>query len=172
LSSDKDEEIKEQVTYRFSSDRRALELIFHRLDYATNALIVGDYGNAIENIEAAYENLPNEIKDTFPKPVTAINEAIAKIPTEDQLWHDERFMQSNPGWKDIPRFRKSKATQIIYSIVHDYKDRMIRALDARGLYVGKEQGGLEPFGGYTEATKGMAFEGPKGKGGKDAKATS
>jgi|GEM_PF-2369093 len=161
--SEKDEEPQEQVTYRFSSDRRALELIFHRLDYATNALIVGDYPNAVENIEAAWENLPNEIKDCFLKPMDAINEALLKIPKEDELWHDDKFMQNNPGWKDIARYRQAKSQQVIYRMVHDYKDRIIRKLDERGLYIGKEQGGLEPFGRYSDSTKGMGFKGPEEK---------
>ena len=152
---------EEHVSYRFASDLRALELVYHRLDYSTNALMVGDYPNAIENIEAAWQSLPNSVKAKFKEPVEQINEAIGRIPTEEQLRADPVFMQTNPGWRDAKRYRQSKAREVVYRIIHDLHDHIIRELDNAGLYVSKARSGLDQFGkSYSDAIKGMKFKGP------------
>ena len=147
-------------SYLVSGDRRSLELIFVRIDYALDGLIYGDFDNAMENIEGAWQRLPNKIKEQFEEPVEKLKRLMADIPTEEQLWNDPNFMQVNPGWKDIPRYHYYMEKSLIQQVVRDCSNNFIKAIDQSGLYMKEAGAGISIFGEKDDFTRGMGFHGP------------
>jgi hypothetical protein len=149
---------KEPPSYLVAGDRRSLELIFQRMDFATNALIFGDYDNAMENIEAAWQRLPNRLKEDFEEPNETLKIQIDKVPTESQLWDDPNFMATNPGWKDIERFRENAIKRLIHRLVYDCINKYTQAMDTAGLYMRESGEGTGVFGSYDDAIKGRSYK--------------
>ena len=155
---------EENPSYLVSGDRRSLELIFVRIDYATNALAFEEFDNAMINIEAAWQRLPNKIKDKFDEPIEVLNRLILSIPSEDELLNNDNFMQSNPGWKDPERYRYFMEKKLIQQVVQDCANKFIQAIDDAGLYMKESGAGISIFGEKTDFTKGMGYAPPPEQG--------
>ena len=151
---------EETPSYLVSGDRRSLELIFMRIDFATNGLLVGDFDNAMENIQAAWQRLPNKIKDKFEQPTEMLKRFIAQLPSDEELWNDDRFMQTNPGWKNIERYHEYMEKKLIQQVVHDCANKFIQAIDDAGLYMKEAGAGISMFGEKDDFSRGMGYTGP------------
>jgi hypothetical protein len=155
----KDEDDKEQsASYVESLDKPVTLMILEWLGFAQNAISMGRYDLAVENTDVAYNFLPTGIKDQVGmRPSSAIDEAISKIPTEDELLNNDEFRQKNPSPRAAAYYRWRMAQQIVRTMVKDYHDRFIRLIDKSGLYVQSAGGGLDIFGDFNKATAGMGF---------------
>jgi hypothetical protein len=153
---------EEETGFAISSDRQSMGQIQMFMTYAALALARGDYDNALLNTEFLWQRLPNKIKSQYERPMDELKEKLEKMPTEEDLWNDERWQfQFGGRFKAEARYLEDYANRIKVTLVNDCLDKFNKALDDAGLSWKTTGGGLEVFGNYGDVTKGMSFEAPE-----------
>ena len=130
-----DERAGGKPTYGKALDTWASVRIMNILDLSSIAVEGGNFSLGIDKINDAWEVLPNDIKAKFISPRSEIFNALRQVPTHDSLISDNRFADD----EEIETWRYKFAANLIKSMIGDYKDRMVQAMDSSGLYISQRK---------------------------------